>query len=142
LLNSSWMGFAFRAVGEDETAASSLGIRIAAYKIIAFAIGTALAGLAGGLYAFFTLFVSPDAFSFVVSVQVLTMVVIGGAGSTWGVVCAAIFLSLLPETTRFVQEYRLLVFGALLILAIRVAPDGLAGLVRQMRSRATKVKAS
>lgn len=133
-LNASWMGFIFRAVGEDETAAASLGIKIAIYKIIAFAIGTAVAGLAGGLYAFFTLFVSPDAFSFVLSVQVLTMVVIGGAGSTWGVLAAAVILSLLPETMRVIQDYRLLVFGALLVFAILVAPNGFAGLTRRLKA--------
>ena len=79
-VNASWMGFAFRAVGEDEDAASAVGIRAPLYKLTAFGIGTAMAGLAGGLYTYFTQFITPDAFDFQVSVMVLAMVVIGGMG--------------------------------------------------------------
>jgi len=128
----SWMGFAFRAVGEDETAAATLGIHVGAYKLAAFGLGTALAGLAGGLYAFFTQFITADAFDFILSVMVMAMVVIGGIGSTLGVALAAIGLTLLPEAVRFVNDYRLLVFGGLLVLFIRLAPGGLAGLAGQL----------
>lgn len=124
----SWMGFAFRAVGEDENAAATLGIHVGAYKLAAFGIGTALAGLAGGLYAFFTQFITADAFDFILSVMLMAMVVIGGIGSTLGVALAAIGLTLLPEAIRFVNDYRLLVFGGLLVLFIRLAPGGLAAL--------------
>jgi branched-chain amino acid transport system permease protein len=129
-VSRSWMGFAFRAVGEDEQAATTLGIAAGAYKLAAFGIGTALAGLAGGLYTFFTQFITVDAFDFIFSVMLMAMVVIGGIGSTWGVVTAAIGLTLLPEAIRFVNDYRLLVFGGMLVLVIRVAPGGLAALVR------------
>jgi len=129
-VSRSWMGFAFRAVGEDEQAATTLGIAAGAYKLAAFGIGTALAGLAGGLYTFFTQFITVDAFDFIFSVMLMAMVVIGGIGSTWGVVAAAIGLTLLPEAIRFVNDYRLLVFGGMLVLVIRLAPGGLAGLVR------------
>jgi branched-chain amino acid transport system permease protein len=125
----SWMGFAFRAVGEDEQAATTLGISAGAYKLAAFGIGTALAGLAGGLYTFFTQFITVDAFDFIFSVMLMAMVVIGGIGSTWGVVAAAIGLTLLPEAIRFVNDYRLLVFGGMLVLVIRLAPGGLAALI-------------
>jgi len=135
-VNHSWMGFAFRAVGEDEDAAATLGINSAAYKLAAFAIGTALAGLAGGLYAFFTQFITPDAFDFILSVMLMAMVVIGGIGSTWGVVTAAIGVTLLPEAIRFVSNYRLLVFGGLLVLVIRLAPGGIAGLIRSVAGSA------
>jgi branched-chain amino acid transport system permease protein len=128
----SWMGFAFRAVGEDETAAATLGIHVGAYKLAAFGFGTGLAGLAGGLYAFFTQFITADAFDFILSVMVMAMVVIGGIGSTLGVALAAIGLTLLPEAVRFVNDYRLLVFGGLLVLFIRLAPGGLAGIAGQL----------
>ena len=138
-VNQSWMGFAFRAVGEDEDAAATLGINAGAYKLSAFGIGTALAGLAGGLYAFFTQFIVPDAFDFILSVMLMAMVVIGGIGSTLGVLVAAVVLTLLPEAIRFVNDYRLLVFGGLLVLVIRLAPGGLAAwtlrLVHGMRKR-------
>jgi branched-chain amino acid transport system permease protein len=129
-VSRSWMGFAFRAVGEDEGAAATLGINAGAYKLAAFGIGTALAGLAGGLYTFFTQFITADAFDFIFSVMLMAMVVIGGIGSTSGVVFAAIGLTLLPEAIRFVNDYRLLVFGGLLVLVIRLAPGGLAAMVR------------
>jgi branched-chain amino acid transport system permease protein len=128
----SWMGFAFRAVSQDEDAAKTLGINAGAYKLAAFAIGTALAGLAGGLYAFFTQFITADTFDFILSVMLMAMVVIGGIGSTTGVVLAAVLLTLLPEAIRFVNNYRLLVFGGLLVLVIRLAPGGLAGLTRRL----------
>ncbi len=131
-LGRSWMGFAFRAVGENEGAAATLGINAGAYKLMAFGIGTALAGLAGALYTFFTQFITADAFDFIFSVMLMAMVVIGGIGSTWGVVVAAIALTLLPEAIRFVNEYRLLVFGGLLVLVIRLAPGGLAAMMRSL----------
>jgi branched-chain amino acid transport system permease protein len=129
-IGRSWMGFAFRAVGEDEEAAAALGIRASRYKLAAFGIGTALAGLAGSLYAFFTQFITPDAFDFITSVMIMVMVVIGGIGSTWGVVVGAIGMTLFPEAIRFVNDYRLLVFGSLLIIVVRIAPGGLAGALR------------
>jgi branched-chain amino acid transport system permease protein len=131
----SWMGFAFRAVGEDESAAATLGINAGAYKLAAFGIGTALAGLAGGLYTFFTQFITADAFDFILSVMLMAMVVIGGIGSTWGVTVAAVGLTLLPEAIRFVNDYRLLVFGGLLVLVIRLAPGGLAALAGSLVAR-------
>jgi branched-chain amino acid transport system permease protein len=131
-VSRSWMGFAFRAVGEDEGAAATLGINAGAYKLAAFGIGTALAGLAGGLYTFFTQFITADAFDFIFSVMLMAMVVIGGIGSTSGVVFAAIGLTLLPEAIRFVNNYRLLVYGGLLVLVIRLAPGGFAALARNL----------
>jgi len=131
-ISRSWMGFAFRAVGEDEGAAATLGINASHYKLAAFGIGTALAGLAGGLYTFFTQFITVDAFDFIFSVMLMAMVVIGGIGSTWGVVIAAVGLTLLPEAIRFVNDYRLLVFGGLLVLVIRLAPGGLAAMTQNL----------
>jgi branched-chain amino acid transport system permease protein len=131
----SWMGFAFRAVGEDEQVATTLGISAGAYKLAAFGIGTALAGLAGGLYTFFTQFITVDAFDFIFSVMLMAMVVIGGIGSTWGVVVAAVGLTLLPEAIRFVNDYRLLVFGGMLVLVIRLVPGGLAAVMQNIALR-------
>jgi branched-chain amino acid transport system permease protein len=134
-LDRSWMGFAFRAMADDEQAARTLAIPVSTYKLAAFAIGTAIAGLAGGLYAYFTQFVVPDSFGFILSVTLMAMVVIGGAGSTWGVVAATIVLTLLPEAFRFISDYRLLVFGGLLVMVMRFAPGGLAGLVASAARR-------
>ena len=138
-ISRSWMGFGFRAVGDDEDTARTVGIPVARYKLVAFTLGTGIAGLAGGLYSYFTQFIVPDSFGFIVSVALMAMVVIGGTGSTLGVVAAAIILTLLPEMFRFVNEYRLLIFGGLLVLVMRFVPDGLAGLGRAI---VTKVRGS
>jgi branched-chain amino acid transport system permease protein len=137
-LNRSWLGFAFRAVGDDEQAARTIAIPASSYKLLAFALGTAIAGLAGGLYTYFTQFIVPDSFGFILSVTLMAMVVIGGTGSTWGVVIATILLTLLPEAFRFINEYRLLIFGGLLMLVMRFAPGGLAGIVASIAGRLRK----
>jgi branched-chain amino acid transport system permease protein len=134
-VNASWMGFAFRAVAEDEEAAATVAVNAVSYKLAAFALGTAFAGLAGALYAYFTQFINVDAFDFITSVMLMAMVVIGGIGSTFGVAVAAVALTLLPETFRFINEYRLLVFGGLLVLFISLAPGGLASLFHGTRMR-------
>jgi len=127
----SWMGRAFGAVAQDEDAARTIGIDVAGYKIAAFFLGTAAAGLAGGIYAHMAQLVVPDAFNFIQSITVLAMVVIGGIGSTLGVVAGAILLTLMPEMFRFINDYKLLIYGALLLLVMRFSPDGLAGLLRR-----------
>jgi branched-chain amino acid transport system permease protein len=129
-INRSWMGFGFRAVSDDENTARTIGIPASVYKLVAFTLGTAIAGLAGGLYAYFTQFIVPDSFGFIVSVTLMAMVVIGGTGSTLGVVAASIILTLLPEAFRFINNDRLLIFGGLLVLVVRFAPEGIAGLGR------------
>ena len=134
-LNRSWMGRVFAAVAQDDDAAQTLGFDVARYKLAAFLIGTASAGVAGALYAHITQLIVPDAFGFITSITILAMVVIGGIGSTWGVVAGAILLTLMPELFRFVNEYKLLVYGGLLILVMRLSPDGLAGIVRALARR-------
>ena len=114
------MGFTFDAVADDEDAARTVGVNVSAYKLTAFGIGTALAGLAGGLYIYFARIILPDTFDFVQSIAILTMVVIGGTGSVWGVVAATIGLTLLPEVSRAASDYRLLIFGAMLMLVMRL----------------------
>lgn len=131
----SWMGRAFGAVAQDEDAARTIGIDVAGYKIAAFFLGTAAAGLAGAIYAHMTQLIVPDAFSFVQSVTILAMVVVGGIGSSWGVVAGAVLLTLMPEMFRFINDYKLLVYGALLLVVMRFSPDGLAGLVHRVTGR-------
>lgn len=126
-LRSSWLGAALRAVREDETAAQSVGVNLAQAKVAAFVMGTALAGLAGGLYAPFMGFISSGDFGFLLSVTVLAMVVVGGAGTLRGAVAGAVLLGALPEAVRFVGQYRMLVYGAILILVLRFEPAGLLG---------------
>lgn len=127
----SWMGRAFGAVAQDEDAARTIGIDVSGYKIAAFFLGCASAGLAGGIYAHMTQLIVPDAFNFIQSITVLAMVMIGGIGSTLGVVAGAILLTLMPELFRFINDYKLLVYGGLLLLVMRFSPEGLAGLVHR-----------
>jgi len=125
VVKRSWLGYAFEAVSADEVAARSIGIDRARYKLAAFVLGTALAGLAGCLYAYYLGAIGAEAFGFPVSVMILAMVVIGGMGSLWGSVIAAALLTLAPEWFRFINDYKLLVFGLLLFAMMRFAPGGL-----------------
>jgi branched-chain amino acid transport system permease protein len=135
VLKRSWMGFAFDTVADDEDAARTVGINVTSYKLTAFGIGTALAGLAGGLYIYFAHIILPDTFDFALSIAILTTVVVGGSGSVWGVSAAAVLLTLLPEVSRVVSDYRLLVFGAMLVLVMRFSPGGLAGALAALRTK-------
>ncbi len=131
----SWMGFVFDAVASDEDTARVLGIDVPRYKLAAFALGTALAGLGGGLYAHNVKFIAPDSFGFVESITILAMVVIGGIGSVGGVVLAAVVLSLLPQWFQFIDDYKLLLYGGLLFAVMRFSPGGLAGATRAVLAR-------
>jgi branched-chain amino acid transport system permease protein len=134
-IRRSWMGFAFDSIADDEDTARILGIDVTRFKLWAFVIGTAGAGVAGGLYAHHIRFIGPDSFGFVESVTVLAMVIIGGIGSIWGVALAAGFLSVMPLWFQFVDDYKLLLYGALLFTAMRFAPDGIAGMARRIAAR-------
>jgi branched-chain amino acid transport system permease protein len=134
-IRRSWMGQVFNAIAEDEDTTRVLGVDVPRFKLAAFAIGTALAGLAGALYANNLKFISPDSFGFVESMTVLSMVVIGGIGSVLGVTAAAIVLSLLPSLFTFIGEYKLLVYGGLLFLMMRFSPDGVTGVLRRLAAR-------
>lgn len=131
----SWMGETFHAIAQDEDAARTIGIDVARYKLTAFVLGTAAAGLAGGLYAHLVQLIVPGAFGFIESVTILAMVVIGGLGSTWGAVAGAVLLTLMPEMFRFINDYKLLVYGGLLVLMMRFSPDGIAGLASALWAR-------
>lgn len=124
----SWLGFAFTAVAADDEAAQLIGIDNRSFKLAAFCAGTALAGLAGGLLAYYLRSVSPEAFGFVTSISILSVVVLGGMGSVVGCVIAATILTVMPDLLRFADNYKLLIFGVLLFVVMRFAPDGLAGL--------------
>jgi branched-chain amino acid transport system permease protein len=129
IIKRSWMGYAFDAVADDEDTARLLSIDVGQYKLAAFAMGTAMAGVAGGLYAYFAKFIVPDNFGFITSITVLSMVAVGGIGSVFGVAAATVILTLMPEMFRFVSDYKLLIYGTLLFAVMRFAPEGLAGMV-------------
>ena len=129
----SWMGYVFESIAEDEDTAGVLGIDVRRFKLFAFVLGTAGAGLAGALYAHQVRFIGPDSFGFVESVTVLSMVIVGGIGSIWGVTIAAALLSVMPQFFQVIDDYKLLVYGMLLFFAMRFMPDGLGGLTKRFR---------
>jgi len=134
LSRGTW-GAAMRAVRDAETAAESVGLNPLAIKTVAFAVSALCAAAAGALFAPLSGFVTPHTFGFVQSILFVLVVMIGGAGSVAGPLVGAIIVGLLPELLSGLEEYRLLFFGAMLLLVLWVAPDGVAGLVRRLRER-------
>lgn len=126
-LENSRFGRGLKAIREDEIAAESMGINTTSYKIQAFAIGSFFAGLGGGLYAHYIQFISPNDFGFLKSVDLLSMLVLGGMGSIPGTIIGATVLTAAPEMLRFVQQYRMLIYGALLVVMMIFRPNGLLG---------------
>lgn len=126
-LTRSWASLACYAIREEEAAASSLGISPVRFKLLAFVLGTAMAGLGGSLYAHYMQFISAGDFSFPVSVSMLSMLVLGGMGTIWGPVVGTIILGVLPELFRPLVDYRIFFYTVLLLLVIRFQPGGLLG---------------
>lgn len=126
-LPKSWLGLALGGVRNDEEAAASLGFNPDHYKVFAFCIGTFIAGMTGSVYAHFMGFISSTDFAFPVSVGVLSMAVLGGLGTVAGPLLGALILTLAPEVFRFVSDYRMLVYGGLLVMMMRFQPQGLIG---------------
>jgi len=119
------IGRAWEALREDEVACRSLGINPTTTKLSAFAIGAMLAGFAGSFFATRQTFISPESFVFIESAIILSIVVLGGMGSQFGVVAAAAILILLPEFGRALQDFRMLCFGAAMVLIMVWRPQGL-----------------
>ena len=121
----STYGRGFIAVHDDEIAAEAMGINTTRYKIIAFAVSAFFAGIAGGLYAHYKTFISPNGFDFMRSIEIVVMVILGGMGNTLGVIAAAILLTVLPEVLRPIQDYRMILYSFLLIVLMLTRPQGL-----------------
>jgi len=126
-LGRSWVGLAWASIREDEQAAGTMGVDIVRFKVVAFILGSAIAGLAGGFYAHFLTFIMPQNFGFSQSIVILCMVVFGGIGTRWGPIIGAIILGVLPEISRPIMEYRTLIYGVLLLAMMRFQPGGLLG---------------
>jgi branched-chain amino acid transport system permease protein len=119
------LGRALEALREDETAAVALGLNPTTIKLSAFALGAFIAGIAGSLFATRQGFVSPESFTFIETAIILAIVVLGGMGSQAGIVLAAILLVGLPEWFRELEEYRMVAFGAAMVLIMLWRPRGL-----------------
>ena len=136
-VSASRFGRALVSLREDPTAANTLGVAVPQLKVVAFALAAALGGLAGGLYAHQLRFISPEQFDWVMSIELLMMLVIGGLGTRAGIVLGAVFLIVLPQAIALLRDtlgwntppagIELFAFGFVLVLVLRYAPAGLAG---------------
>ena len=124
-LKDSRTGRAWIAIREDQTVAQATGVNTFKYKILALVLGAAFAGLSGALFASRNQFTGPEDFTLMVSINVLSIVIVGGMGSLPGIIVGAFVLKGLPELLRELADYRLLVFGALLVVMMIVRPEGL-----------------
>ncbi|MHB1472654.1 MAG: branched-chain amino acid ABC transporter permease, partial [Dermatophilaceae bacterium] len=124
-LNNSRIGRGWVAIREDEKAAEAMGVNVFGLKVLAFAVGAFLAGMAGTIKAHVDVSVTPDQYIFLESAFLLAAIVLGGMGTIAGVLIGAVILKLLPEKLRFFSDYRLLLFGLLLVLMMRFRPEGL-----------------
>lgn len=124
------VGRAWEALREDEIACRSLGLNRTVIKLSAFTLGASTAGFAGAFFAARQGFISPESFTFIESAIILAIVVLGGMGSQIGVILAAILMTVLPEIAREFSEYRMLLFGLLMIVMMRWRPQGLVPMKR------------
>jgi branched-chain amino acid transport system permease protein len=124
-LRSSRIGRAFEAIKEDALAASLMGIGVLAHKMLAFALGAAIAGLAGALNAHLTFFIGPSEFGFDRGVDILTMAILGGTSGLTGPVLGALIITVLPELLRGLKDFRTMTNGAILVLIVLFLPKGL-----------------
>jgi branched-chain amino acid transport system permease protein len=134
-LRASRIGRNLEAIRDDEIAAETCGVRVTAYRVMAFAISAFISGLAGGLYAFLLKYVSPDAFTLEHTVQILAMLMIGGRGSVAGAMAGAAVLTYLPEALRAFREWYMAIYGGGLLAILIFLPDGIAGLVSRVWKR-------
>lgn len=136
---NSRIGMALETIRENEEAAGSLGVNTHFYKVMVFAVTAGMAALAGALYGHLALFVSPESFGVLMSIEVLIVIVIGGLASNEGAVIGAVVMTLLPEFLYGFEEHRLLVYGIILLFLVLFAPKGVVGLMdslfRMIQSR-------
>ena len=148
-IRRSRVGRAFVAIRDNDTAARVMGINLHAYKLLAFVTSASITGIAGALYGIYLSFVSVEGFPFLLSIEALAILIVGGLGSALGAVLGTVFIMLMPETTRLVfslfsaqlealfttgaQELKSMLYGLVIILFLRFQPRGLVGLWHDIR---------
>lgn len=135
----SRVGRAFIAIRENSHAANGMGINVRKYKVLAFAVSAFYTAFAGGLYAHFVRFISPDTYTIKQSVQFLTMLLFGGTSSLAGPALGVLSVQVLNEVLRSAQRYQLLIYGVLLLVVIIVLPGGIYGAISSLKSKASAV---
>lgn len=139
-LANSRIGRALRAVHDSEVAAQVLGVNARLLKVQIFALSAVISSLAGSLYAHTVTFISPASFGFNFSIELLTMVVIGGLGSIYGSFLGAALLTLLPEFLRGANDYDIIIYGGLLMIMVMYMPGGLVRGIPALFRKGAKVK--
>jgi ABC-type branched-subunit amino acid transport system permease subunit len=124
-LERSWIGLNLDALRLDETAASCFGLDIARWKITVFLLGNFLIGIAGALYGMLGGFVAPNNYTFADSLILVSILLLGGIGNPWGVLAATLIVVVVPEKLQAIQEYRFLLYAAMVILVLLFRPEGL-----------------
>jgi branched-chain amino acid transport system permease protein len=119
------LGAKFRAVEEDETAAAMAGVNVTAVKVFAFTLSGFVAGLGGALFVHYSTYIDHDMVALPLAVASVTYPMLGGLGSVWGPILGAAFLIVLTEGLRFLQEFRLIIYGVLIIVTMTFRPRGL-----------------
>lgn len=130
LLSRSRLGLSLDAVRNDPTVASLLGLNVTRLKVGAFGLCALIAGIAGGLYAHYMFYIESGNFSFLLSTMIALYVILGGMETYWGAIVGAIIFSILPELLRFVKDWRLSVYGGILVVMMIARPSGI--ITRQM----------
>lgn len=124
-INKSRLGWAFKAVEQDEVAAQSMGLNVTFFKICAFTISAGIAGIAGALYSHYMFFIDPNGFGLHTSLLILFYVLFGGTQTPWGAVAGAFLLTLIPELFRGLDEWRMVLYGSIIVVMMAVRPQGL-----------------
>jgi branched-chain amino acid transport system permease protein len=139
-LVNGYIGRAFIALRESEIAAQTIGIDLARYKTIAFAISAFYTGVAGGLFAYLITYLSPDAFTIELSVDFIAMIVIGGMGSILGSIIGAVILTGMQQVLAGLLDLQILIFGLSLIVFMIFMPKGISGMINDLKERYVKTK--
>ena len=138
LLNSR-VGRALRAISGSEVAANSLGVNTADYKVKVFVLSAMFASISGSLYAHYITFISPSSYDFHYSIQVVTMVIVGGMGSLWGSLLGAGVLTFISEALHVAKQYHIIAYGVFLCLVLVFLPEGiLMGIINLFLKRKTQ----
>jgi branched-chain amino acid transport system permease protein len=134
LRRSKW-GRNLLAIKENQIASDSLGIKSFTYQYVGFALSAIFAGLAGSLYAHSNSYLSPDMFGFVFSIQLVLIVILGGAGTIWGPIIGSVIIVMLPEFLSFMDNLRLAVYGVIMLLVLYLLPKGIVGTINAYKER-------
>jgi len=123
------------AIREDQAYSECMGINAMKYKRLVFTISTFFAGIAGCLFAHYTHFISPYSFTVVQSFDLVIMVIVGGMGTIIGPILGAIILTLIPELLHAIKDYRMVIYGMMLMVIIIYFPHGIAGILKDLQGR-------